>query len=230
MASWTDLNNVRLGKVITFSEWNTIFGPAGNMQYLKNKSDQIVFDYYYDYTSGIFLVPFGWPQGNSDNVANTGTVTYPTWSIAGVPQQQYITLTGPSKYICILQVNSDLSYSGTNMRYSTLRTTITDSQGNLNFSQLQQVGYDDIGFIGGPKRQNMNYQIPFVVSVMHETDLTIGFVAQLNFQPARYAERFPNLLVSCELMLQKIPTYILPTNVSTSFILDTTTLNGTSSF
>lgn len=232
MAIWTDLTNFNLGKTISAAEWNIIFGPDGNMQYLKDRSDQIVFDYYYDYTSGVIRVPSGWPQGNADNVASTGTVSYPIWLVSGVPTSRYITLQGPGKYLCVLQVDANAVYGWLKqIRYSTIKTIVTDTLGNLNFTHLQQMGYQtELTFIGGNLTQDVKYQVPFVFDAPFDSDLIIGFARQRNFETALYDDTTISFNLSAKLMIHKISTYQEVPNVSTSFILNTTTLNGTSSF
>lgn len=240
MANWNDLKNKGLGSVIGASQWNTIFGPDGNMQYLKDRADQITFNNYNNYSTGKIRVPFGWPQPNVNDVSIKGTVIYPTWKVSGIPQKEYITLDGPAKYLCLLQIHGDLNYlrrNGDIFRYSTIKTIVTDTNGNLNFTHLQQTGYPlntTLNFYD-TLTQDVKYQVPFIFDAPYDSDLLVGFVCQRNFQESLSVDNYDlskiyYFSIDCNLTIVKLSSYREPAEVSTSFILNTTTLDGSSSF
>jgi hypothetical protein len=223
MASWTNLENLPLGTLITSNAWNVIFSPNGNMQYLKDIADKITFSYYYDFEFGYTTYLNRWPQGDASNVASTGTINYPLWLVGGIPQENRITLKGPAKYFGIMKVN--VFINTTSVTYATVKTIFSDTSGNLNFTHISQTGYDT-----GINQQNYSYSIPFSIDSPFENDLMIGFVFQPNYETSFYlGTDIVDIGVSGKLMLYQTSAVFNSPLPATSFILNTSVLNGSSS-
>lgn len=255
MASWTNLIDEDAEYIVTANDWNILFGPSGNMQYIKDRADYLVTSNQKQFNASTVTIQFAWPQGNSQNISSMGTIQYPTWHLSGFPQNQYITFNDIGKYLCVLQANINVEFARasliTELHYYTIKTLISDTLGNLNITHLTQTGfsyyvipnvyYDDFG-----ESANMKFQVIFVLDVPFPTDLLIGYVGQVNYDVdpvsgapyyfPKFEEEFGiyynsyNVYLDSYLNVFKIPTYADAIIPSTSFILNTTTLNGTSTF
>jgi len=234
MASWTNLSNLESNYIISASDWNVIFGPNGNMQYLKDRADFLLNDYQFTFNGSSLNLPMTWPQGDSSNISSSGTIYYPTWQSNQIYKNPYITFEKTGKYFCILQINAQIKYFDLiELLHYNIKCIITDTSGNLNFTSVIETGYQN----QANSLQIIKYQIPFVLDVPFATDLNIGFVAQANYSSAYYQDKYGEpselnykILVDCSLNTFKISTYLEKVDVSTSFVLDSTTLNGTSAF
>ena len=231
MSSWTNVTDIKRGDTVSVSQWNAIFGVNQSMQYIKDRTDFVVTDYDYKYIGTTYTLIAGWPQGNGANFAATGDVFYPNWMINGITtNKQYITLSGPAKYLCIVQANVDIDQEDYRNNDSILRLLVSDTGGFTNFSTTnlnKEVGSSTTGTI-----VTLKYSVPFVVDAPFNTDLVVGFAAIQNYESiySASAQYGPvNFQISPLVMVYKLPIYITPTIKSTSFIIGISSLNGTSS-
>jgi hypothetical protein len=232
MASWNDTQNIALGDVVSTTQWNNIFGPNQSMQYIKNRADFLLVDYYYKYVGNPYILTAGWPQGDSTDFAAMGDVYYPIWILNGVTtNDKYITLNGPAKYLCVVQcdvVSDQQDYRNNN---SVLRLMVNDTGGYTNFSTTnlnKGIGSAITGTLSPFK-----YSIPFALDAKFTTDLVLGFAAVQNYEniytaSAQYGP--VNFRITPSIMIYKIPMYMEQVTVTTSFVIDTSTLSGTSNF
>jgi len=223
---WTNLQDLNLGEVITSTVWNNITGPDGNMAYLKNISDNFANTIFQKYTAlGItgsfgYIIKSGWPQGLSTQ-AQMGSITYPTWGLNGLPVNQYITITGPAKYIAVLHLQVK-STQNINSEFSVLRTIISDTSGNVNLN------VPVFNFSNSFATTDFSFQVPFVIDAPYDTDLIIGFCAQQDFQNSNSASLSGKVQfeVLPTLTYQKLPSLIAASEIIGSFILGTSAGNG----
>lgn len=233
MPTWTELVDLPLGTTIETSLWNTIFGPDGNEAYLKQYSDYVSYELEKVYFADNIIVRCGWPQGlvtdsrGYEIYYNTGDVVIPQWYIAGYPTGQYITLDGPAKYLAVLNIQLDISISNVG-NTSVFRIIILDSTGGLNIQKTIPSPAADID----TGSSNTEYSFPIIIDAPFQTDLMVGFVAQqnLNEHPSLLVPDVYRIEGNTQISFYKIPTYIESQIATTSFILGTSSLLGTSSF
>jgi hypothetical protein len=231
MSSWTNAIDIARGDTVSVSQWNAIFGINQSMQYIKDRTDFVVTDYDYKYTGTVSTLVAGWPQGDDTDFAATGDVLYPNWMINGITtNKQYITLPGPAKYLCIAQANINVNQEDYRNNDSILRMLISDTGGFTNFSTTdlnKGVGAQTTDTI-----VPLKFSVPFAIDAPFSTDVVVGFAAIQNYESiySASAQYGPvEFQISPSVMVYKLPIYINSTSVSTSFILGTSNLSGTSS-
>jgi hypothetical protein len=231
MSSWTNAIDIARGDTVSVSQWNAIFGLNQSMQYIKDRTDFVVTDYDYKYTGTVSTLVAGWPQGDDTDFAATGDVLYPNWMINGITtNKQYITLPGPAKYLCIAQANINVNQEDYRNNDSILRMLISDTGGFTNFSTTnlnKGVGAQTTDTI-----VPLKFSVPFAIDAPFSTDVVIGFAAIQNYESiySASAQYGPvEFQISPSVMVYKLPIYINSTSISTSFILGTSNLSGTSS-
>lgn len=227
MASWTPLTDYTLGELITSENWNAIFSPNGNQAFLKPYADQLTNDYYKEYQVDYFRIYSGWPQGDANNHASSGSPTYMPWMFLGLPvENSAIKITEPSKYLGIFWCHIQCSYKGTNItpnaNLSALKILIYDTSGSVNIQHHYQ------SFAPNPP---LAITIPFIVDAKYETEIMVAAVAIQNFSNSTTA----NSRVEWEMYDGKISFHKLPMKTSsvsptTSFVLGTSVLDGSSNF
>lgn len=227
MASWTPLTDIKIGELVTSENWNQIFGPDGNQAFLKPYADQLTNDYYKEYYVDFIRIQSGWPQGNPDNYANGGNLTYMPWIYLGIPEENStIKITEPAKYLGIFWCSLSSIYAGSNTTpnpsLSSLKVLIYDTSGSVNIQHYYQ------SFSPSPA---ISFTIPFIIDVKFETEITVAMVAIQDFSDSTSA----NSRMQWEIYDGKISFHKLPMKTSeiiptTSFILGSSTLNGTSNF
>ena len=233
MPSWTELVDLPLGTTIQTSLWNTIFGPDGNVAYLKQYSDYVSYELEKVYFADNIDIRCGWPQGlitdSQDFVVaayyNTGDVVTPRWYVAGYPTEQYITLDGPAKYLAVLNIQF---YANNYDDLSTLRIIILDSTGGLNIQKT--IVTPDTGISTGSVYTE--YSLPIIIDAPSQTDLIIGFINQQRLDDISNVDDpvYFSIQGNTSISFYKLPVYINAPTVATSFVLGTSSLLGTSAF
>lgn len=232
MASWNDTQNIALGDVVSVTQWNNIFGINQSMQYIKDRTDFVVVDYNYKYIGNPYILTTGWPQGDSTDFAATGDVYYPIWILNGVTtNKQYITLSGPAKYFCIVQSDVISDQEDYRNNDSILRLMISDTGGFTNFSTTNL--NKGIGAASTGTLSPFKYSIPFAIDAKFATDLTIGYAAVQNYENiySASAQYGPvNFQITPSVMIYRLPIYREPITSASQFTIGTSTLQGTSKF
>lgn len=230
--SWTDLIDIPLGTTLYTSSWNTIFGPNGNEAHLKKYADVVTYEQETIYNLEEIVIKSGWPQGvvtpvpyiyaaPRDEYYITGDVTYPNWTTLGVVIGNYISLAGPAKYLAVLNIDTYLDNASL-IPPQLLRIIISDTSGNLHLQKTISGPLD-----GPPDYSDESFNFPFLIDTNADTNLVIGFTLQegLPFTPW-----YLKLKNSSSIQFHKLPALLSTLTATTSFVLGTTTLLGTSEF
>ena len=239
MPSWTELSNLPLGTTIQTSFWNSVFGPNGNVAYLKEYADYVSYELEKVYFADNINVRCGWPQGlitdSQDFVVeayyNTGDLVIPRWYVAGYPTEQYITLDGPAKYLAVLNIQfyaENYNPVSGDVSLSTFRVVILDSTGGLNVQKT--IVTPDARILTG--NAYTEYSLPIIIDAPFQTELIVGFINQQrldgisNINNPAYFSIKGNTSIS----FYKLPIYTNSPTVATSFVLGSSNLLGTSVF
>jgi hypothetical protein len=226
--SWTNLIDIPLGTTLYTTSWNAIFSPNGNEAHLKKYADAITYEQEIIYYLEERTILSGWPQGGITTPQGfpeyyvTGDVTYPKWTIAGILLDNYITLSGPAKYLSV--INIDYYPTSINATFQPLlRIIISDTSGNLH---LQKTVLSPR--VVTPDNSLESLSFPFIIDTNTETNLVVGFV----LQGGSVGGGGPSIQLqnSSSIRFHKLPALIPNLNATTSFVLGTTTLSGTSGF
>jgi hypothetical protein len=234
--SWTDLIDIPLGTTLYTSSWNVIFGPNGNEAHLKKYADALTYEQETIYNLEELVIHGGWPQGSlpinpyflpDDVYYVTGDVTYPNWTTLGVRIGNNIELAGPAKYLAVINIDTLISYISFDINYPPLlRIIVSDTSGNLH---LQKTIYSQLrNPVEFPDYSNSSFSFPFLIDTNTKTNLVVGFTLQ-GGEPF-ISSPFVKLKNSSSIIFHKLPAFIPTLEASTSFILGTTTLSGTSEF
>lgn len=232
MSSWNNMQNIVIGDVVSVTQWNNIFGPNQSMQYVKDRADFVITNYYYKYLGNPYTLTAGWPQGDLTDYASTGDVYNPTWILNGIStNNQYITLSGPAKYFCVVQCDVVSDQEDYRNNDSVLRLLVNDTGGFTNFSTTNL--NEGIGSASTGTLSPFKYSIPFAVDAPFDTDLIIGFAAVQNYENtySASAQYGPvNFQITPTVMIYRVPFYKESITPTSSFIINTTTLQGASRF